>query len=100
MLTGRTLSAEEGHLAGVTQYLVEDGKGLEKAMELAARAAVQHADHQFRRAARAAAHLRERSVERAPDRSLMAAIAEISPEAKGRLKDFLEKRAAKVLRQE
>ena len=31
--------------------------------------------------------------------SLMAAIAETSSEAKGRLKDFLEKRAAKVLRQ-
>ena len=39
MLTGRTLNAEEGHAAGVTQYLVEDGKGLEKAMELAAKAA-------------------------------------------------------------
>ena len=28
MLTGRTHSAEEGHAAGVTQYLVEDGEGL------------------------------------------------------------------------
>ena len=32
-------------------------------------------------------------------KSLMATIAEISPEARQRLKDFLEKRAAKVLRQ-
>ena len=39
MLTGRTLSAEEGHQAGVTQYLVEDGKGLETAMALAGKAA-------------------------------------------------------------
>ena len=39
MLTGRTLSAEEGHAAGITQYLVEDGRGLEKAFELAAKAA-------------------------------------------------------------
>jgi (methylthio)acryloyl-CoA hydratase len=31
--------------------------------------------------------------------SLMAAIAEMSGEAKERLKDFLEKRAAKVTRQ-
>jgi len=31
--------------------------------------------------------------------SLMATIAELSPEATQRLKDFLEKRAAKVLRQ-
>ena len=36
---GRTLSAEEGHAAGITQYLVEDGRGLEKAFELAAKAA-------------------------------------------------------------
>jgi (methylthio)acryloyl-CoA hydratase len=32
--------------------------------------------------------------------SLMAALAESSGEAKTRLKDFLEKRAAKVLRQD
>ena len=32
--------------------------------------------------------------------SLMAAIAETGEEAKQRLKDFLEKRAAKVLRQD
>ena len=30
----------------------------------------------------------------------MAAIAELGPEAKERLKDFLEKRAAKVVRQD
>src|SRR5690606_5774869 len=35
MLTGRVLSAQEGHAAGVSQYLVENGKGLEKALELA-----------------------------------------------------------------
>ena len=68
MLTGRTLSAEEGHLAGATQYLVEDGKGLEKAMELAAKSGLQHIDHQFRGPARAAAHFRKRSGERALDR--------------------------------
>ena len=39
MLTGRTLNAEEGHGAGATQYLVDNGKGLETAMALAAKAA-------------------------------------------------------------
>jgi enoyl-CoA hydratase/carnithine racemase len=47
MLTGRTLSAEEGQAAGATQYLVEDGKGLETAMALAAKAASNTATTNF-----------------------------------------------------
>src|SRR5271165_4055021 len=99
MLTGRTLNAEEGHQAGVTQYLVEDGKGLEKAMELAAKAASNTATTNF-----AVLHALPRIFESDPasgllTESLMATIAEMSPEARQRLKDFLEKRAAKVLRQ-
>src|SRR5271166_2132929 len=99
MLTGRTLSAEEGHQAGVAQYLVEDGKGLEKAMELAAKAASNTPTTNF-----AVLHALPRIFESDPasgllTESLMAAIAEISPEAKQRLTDFLEKRAAKVVRQ-
>src|SRR5271157_1509347 len=99
MLTGRTLNAEEGHQAGVTQYLVEDGKGLDKAMELAAKAASNTPTTNF-----AVLHALPRIFESDPasgllTESLMAAIAELSPEAKQRLKDFLEKRAAKVVRQ-
>ena len=99
MLTGRTLNAEEGHQAGITQYLVDDGKGLEKAMELAARAASNTATTNF-----AVLHALPRIFESNPasgllTESLMASIAEVSPEARQRLKDFLEKRAAKVLRQ-
>src|SRR5271166_6516513 len=99
MLTGRTLSAEEGHAAGITQYLVEDGRGLEKAMELAAKAASNTPTTNF-----AVLHALPRIFESDPasgllTESLMASIAEMSPEAKQRLKDFLERRAAKVLRQ-
>ncbi len=99
MLTGRTLSAEEGHAAGITQYLVEDGKGLEKALELAAKAASNTATTNF-----AVLHALPRIFESDPasgllTESLMASIAELSPEAQKRLKDFLEKRAAKVTRQ-
>ncbi|MGA7197489.1 MAG: enoyl-CoA hydratase, partial [Roseiarcus sp.] len=95
----RTLNADEGHLAGVTQYLVEDGKGLEKAMELAAKAASNTPTTNF-----AVLHALPRIFESDPasgllTESLMAAIAEMSPEAQRRLKDFLEKRAAKVVRQ-
>ena len=34
MLTGRTLGAEEGQAIGLTQYLVDEGEGLAKGMEL------------------------------------------------------------------
>ena len=99
MLTGRTLSAEDGRQAGITQYLVEDGKGLETAMALAAKAASNTSTTNF-----AVLHALPRIFESDPasgllTESLMAAIAESSGEAKERLKDFLEKRAAKVLRQ-
>lgn len=99
MLTGRTLNADEGHAVGITQYLVENGKGLEKAMELAAKAASNTSATNF-----AVLHALPRIAESNPEsglltESLMASIAESSPEAKQRLKDFLEKRAAKVLRQ-
>ena len=99
MLTGRTLNAEEGHAVGITQYLVDNGTGVEKAMELAAKAAANTATTNF-----AVLHALPRILESNPEsglltESLMASIAESSPEAKQRLKDFLEKRAAKVLRQ-
>jgi enoyl-CoA hydratase/carnithine racemase len=100
MLTGRPLSAEEGHAAGITQYLVEDGEGLEKAMALAAKAASNTPTTNY-----AVLHALPRIVESPTSsglltESLMATIAEMSPEASQRLKDFLEKRAAKVLRED
>ena len=99
MLTGRTLNAEEGHAAGITQYLVETGEAEEKAFALAARAATNTATTNF-----AVLHALPRIFESDPTsglltESLMASIAETSPEARQRLKDFLEMRAAKVLRQ-
>ena len=99
MLTGRTLNAEEGHAAGITQYLVDDGKGLEKALDLAAKAAANTLTTNF-----AVLHALPRIQESNPSsglftESLMATIAEMSPEATQRLKGFLEKRAAKVVRQ-
>jgi enoyl-CoA hydratase/carnithine racemase len=99
MLTGRTLSAEEGLIAGASQYVVDDGKGLETALALAAKAAANTPTTNF-----AVMHALPRIAESDPasgllTESLMAAIAELSPEARQRLTDFLEKRAAKVLRQ-
>lgn len=96
MLTGRTLSAEEGVAAGIGQYLVEDGAGLAKAIELAKKAAgnapmtnlaIIHALPHIAESGSAAGFFTE---------SLMAAIAETTPEAQRRLRDFLEKRAGKI----
>jgi (methylthio)acryloyl-CoA hydratase len=99
MLTGRTLDAEEGRLAGISQYLVDPGHGLTLAMSLAEKVASNTAATNF-----AVTQVLPRIAESNPasgllTESLMAAIAETTPEARQRLKDFLEKRADKVLRQ-
>ncbi len=97
MLTGRTLSAEEGHAIGVSQYIVEPGEGVAKAIELAHKIARNAPMTNF-----AVMHALPRIAESDPaagffTESLMAAIAETTPEARQRLRDFLEKRAGKVL---
>ncbi|GIK79872.1 MAG: crotonase/enoyl-CoA hydratase family protein [Pseudorhodoplanes sp.] len=98
MLTGRTYDAAEGQTMGLSQYLVDDGKGLEKGLELAARVssntrltnyAIMHVLPRIADAEPAGGYLME---------SLMAAIASGDEEAQARLRDFLEKRAPKVLR--
>jgi (methylthio)acryloyl-CoA hydratase len=98
MLSGRSYSAEEGVGLGFSQYLVEPGQGLTKALEIAERVAgnagltnfaVMHALPRIAEADPAAGFMME---------ALMSAIAQGSPEAKARLNDFLEKRAAKVSR--
>ncbi len=98
MLTGRTLSAEEGQSLGLSHYLVEPAAGLLKATELAERIATNAPLTNF-----AVMHALPRIAESDPasgymTEALMAAIAQGSEEAKARLKDFLEKRGKKVLR--
>jgi (methylthio)acryloyl-CoA hydratase len=97
MLTGRTLSAEEGLAFGASQYLVENGAGLSKAIELAKKASGNATLTNFA-VLHALPHINESSQEDGLfTESLMAAIAETAPEAQQRLRDFLEKRAAKIL---
>jgi (methylthio)acryloyl-CoA hydratase len=96
MLTGRTLSAEEGLSHGASQYLVENGTGLAKAIELAKKASGNATLTNFA-VLHALPHIHESSQEDGLfTESLMAAIAETAPEAQKRLRDFLEKRAAKI----
>jgi (methylthio)acryloyl-CoA hydratase len=99
MLTGRTYGADEGVLLGFSQYAVDAGAGLAKAVELAERVAGNAPMTNF-----ALMHVLPRNAEQ--DRasgllmeSLVSAIAQGEPEAKQRLRDFLEKRAAKTLRE-
>jgi enoyl-CoA hydratase/carnithine racemase len=96
MLTGRTLSAEEAVQARAVQYLVEDGEGLAKALGLATKAAANAPMTNF-----AVIHALPHIAEASPatglfTESLMASIAEATPEAQARLRAFLEKRAAKI----
>src|ERR1700722_8872395 len=98
MLTGRTLSAEEGHAAGLTQYLVDEGQGLAKGIELAHRIAGNAPFTNF-----AVMHLLPRIARSDPSagfvtEALAAAIAQGDEQSKARLKAFLEKRAPKVAR--
>jgi enoyl-CoA hydratase/carnithine racemase len=97
MLTGRTYGADEGVVLGFSQYVVDDGAGLAKGIELAERIAGNAPMTNF-----ALMHVLPRNAEQ--DRasgflmeSLMAAIAQGDPEAKRRLRDFLEKRAPKTV---
>ena len=98
MLTGRTYSVEEGQAFGLSHYVTEAGEGLAKAITLAQRIATNSPSMNF-----AIINVLPRIAEQ--DRasgyvmeSLTSAIAQGNDEAKKRIKDFLEKRAAKVKR--
>jgi (methylthio)acryloyl-CoA hydratase len=96
MLTGRSLSAAEGHAAGASQYIVPDGEGLAKAIELARKAAGNVDMTNF-----AVLHALPRIAEADPSigfltEALAASMAQNMPEAKSRVRDFLAKKAAKV----
>jgi len=98
MFTGRVYADEEGQAAGLSTYLVAKGKGLAKGLELARRIAENAWATNF-----ALMHALPRIAELGQDagllmESLVAGIAQSEPEAKKRMKDFLEKRAGKVRR--
>ena len=98
MLTGRVYSAQEGLPLGFSQYLVDDGAGYAKGLELAHKMAGNAPLTNF-----AVIQALPRIAEADPRigyvmESLMAALAQSAPEAKARVRAFLEKRAAKVER--
>ena len=96
MLTGRTLSAEEGLQRGLSQYVVPEGQGFAKGVEIAQKIAQNAPLSNF-----AVTHALPRIADLSqPDglfvESLMAAIAQGDDAAKQRVRAFLEKRAGKV----
>lgn len=96
MLTGRVLSAQEGHQAGVSQYLVGAGEGLGKAMELAERVA-NNAPMTNYGVMHVLPRIADQSIQDGMvTESLMAAIAVSDPDTNGRLAAFLDHKANKV----
>jgi len=98
MLTGRVYSAEEGAPLGFAQYLVDDGAGYAKGLELAHKMAANAPLTNF-----AVIQALPRIAEADPRigyvmEALMASLAQSMPEAKARVRAFLDKRAPKVAR--
>ena len=96
MLTGRVYNAADGERVGLSQYLVPGGTAREKAIELATRIATNARMTNF-----ALMHALPRIAEQPADHglfteALMASIAQSAPEAKERVRAFLEGKAAKV----
>lgn len=96
MLTGRVYNAQDGEKIGMAQYLVPQGSAFDKAFELAVRVAQNAPLTNY-----ALIHALPRIAEQPADQgffteAMMAAIAQSAPEAKQRVRAFLEGKAAKV----
>lgn len=100
MLTGRVYNAVDGERLGFAQYLVPAGHAFTKALELAERVAQNAPMTNY-----ALMHALPRIAEQSSDHgffteAMMAAIAQSAPDAKERVRAFLEGRAGKVKKQD
>jgi (methylthio)acryloyl-CoA hydratase len=100
MMTGRVYNAVDGEKVGFAQYLVPTGTAFDKAFELAQRIAQNAPLTNY-----ALMHALPRIAEQPADRGLMAeammaAIAQSAPEAKARVRAFLDGKANKVKKQD
>ncbi len=98
MMTGRVYDADEGLAVGLSQYVVDEGQAVPRAIELAERLAQNAPISNF-----AVMHALPRIADQSQSEglfteSLMAAVAESTPEAQSRLRAFLEGRAGKVVK--
>jgi enoyl-CoA hydratase/carnithine racemase len=100
MLTGRVYNAVDGERLGFAQYLVPTGNAFAKALELAERVAQNAPMTNY-----ALMHALPRIAEQSSDHgffteAMMAAIAQSAPDAKERVRAFLEGRAGKVKKED
>lgn len=98
MLTGRVFNAEEGERIGLTQYLVAEGEGLTKALEIAQKIASNAGMTNY-----AVTHVLPKIADSNHQEGLMlesliASIAQDAPEAKQRLREFLDGKSKKIER--
>jgi enoyl-CoA hydratase/carnithine racemase len=96
MLTGRVYNAEDGERVGLAQYRVPSGTAFDKALELATCIATNAPLTNY-----ALMHALPRIAEQPADHgfmteALISAIAQAAPEAKARVRAFLDGKAAKV----
>lgn len=99
MFTGRVYNAEDGERIGLAQYLVPEGTALDKALELALRVAGNAPLTNF-----ALMQALPRIADQTADHgffteALISAIVQDAPEAKARVREFLEGRGPKVKKQ-
>ena len=99
MMTGRVYDAEAGERAGFAQYLVAEGRSFEKALELAQKVAGNAPLTNY-----ALMHALPRIREQPADHgffteALISGIVQAAPEAKERVRAFLEGRANKVAKE-
>lgn len=90
MLTGRVLDAQQGMDAGICQYLVDEGQGVEFAMALAAKIAGNSPMTNY-----GVMHVLPRIADQSIQdglmtEALMAAVASSDPQTQGRLAAFLD----------
>ena len=96
MLTGRVYRADEGERLGFAQYLVGAGEARAKAVELARKMAGNAAMTNFA-VMQALPRIADSTQELGLfTESLIASIAQSAPEAKARVRAFLDGKAAKV----
>lgn len=96
MLTGRVYQADEGLAIGLSQYVVNEDEGVGKALELAQKVASNAAMTTY-----ALMHILPRIVDSNQDQGLMiesltSVTAQNAPEAKARLREFLDGKAKKA----
>jgi enoyl-CoA hydratase/carnithine racemase len=98
ILTGRTYDARQAEAVGLVQYVVPPGDAFTVALNLARKIATNAVLSNYA-VIQALPHIAESGPQQGLfTEMLMSTITQGSPEAKSRLADFLEKRAAKVSR--